>query len=546
MINQFDVLIIGSGLAGLTLALKVADTKKVCLVSKREITDSASSWAQGGIAAVLSSDDSIEAHIEDTLVAGAGLCDKEVTRMVAEKGRETIEWLIQQGVHFTRESDDSGYHLTREGGHSHRRIFHVADATGNAVQKTLTERIREHSNITILENHIAVDLITSKKLGLSHTQPNQCLGAYILDNETGKVITIAAQHTALATGGAGKVYLYTTNPDVSTGDGIAMAWRAGCRVANMEFIQFHPTCLYHPHAKSFLISEVVRGEGGLLKLPDGTRFMPAHDAREELAPRDIVARAIDFEMKKRGLDCVYLDISHKPASFIQEHFPTIYKRCLELGIDITQQPIPVVPAAHYSCGGVMTDAFGKTDIESLYAIGETACTGLHGANRLASNSLLECLVFSQAAASQVLTNPNHPWVTLPEWDESRVTDADEEVLITHTWNELRRFMWNYVGIVRTNKRLSRALHRIYMLRDEVHEFYSNFRVSNNLIELRNLLQVAELIVLSAIERRESRGLHYSKNYPQLLDEAVPTVLEPLTDYSLLDGSHGHPIAINQH
>ncbi|MDO8960958.1 MAG: L-aspartate oxidase [Methylophilus sp.] len=547
MINQFDVLIIGSGLAGLTLALKVADTKKVCLVSKREITDSASSWAQGGIAAVLNSDDSIEAHIEDTLIAGAGLCDKEVTHMVAEKARESIEWLIQQGVHFTRESDDSGYHLTREGGHSHRRIYHVADATGNAVQKTLTERIREHSNITILENHIAVDLITSKKLAktnLKANQPNQCLGAYVLDNASGKVITIAAQHTALATGGAGKVYLYTTNPDVSTGDGIAMAWRAGCRVANMEFIQFHPTCLYHPHEKSFLISEVVRGEGGLLKLPDGTRFMPTHDAREELAPRDIVARAIDFEMKKRGLDCVYLDISHKPASFIQEHFPTIYKRCLELGIDITKQPIPVVPAAHYSCGGVMTDAQGKTDIECLYAIGETACTGLHGANRLASNSLLECLVFSQAAARQILSNPTQPFVQLPEWDESRVTDADEEVLITHTWNELRRFMWNYVGIVRTNKRLSRALHRIYMLRDEVYEFYSNFRVSNDLIELRNLLQVAELIVLSAIERHESRGLHYSKDYPNLLDDAVPTVLEPATDYSLLDGSHGHPLAVN--
>jgi L-aspartate oxidase len=547
MINQFDVLIIGSGLAGLTLALKVADTKKVCLVSKREITDSASSWAQGGIAAVLNSDDSIEAHIEDTLIAGAGLCDKEVTHMVAEKARESIEWLIQQGVHFTRESDDSGYHLTREGGHSHRRIYHVADATGNAVQKTLTERIREHSNITILENHIAVDLITSKKLAktnLKANQPNQCLGAYVLDNASGKVITIAAQHTALATGGAGKVYLYTTNPDVSTGDGIAMAWRAGCRVANMEFIQFHPTCLYHPHAKSFLISEVVRGEGGLLKLPDGTRFMPTHDAREELAPRDIVARAIDFEMKKRGLDCVYLDISHKPSSFIQEHFPTIYKRCLELGIDITKQPIPVVPAAHYSCGGVMTDAQGKTDIECLYAIGETACTGLHGANRLASNSLLECLVFSQAAARQILSNPTQTFVKLPEWDESRVTDADEEVLITHTWNELRRFMWNYVGIVRTNKRLSRALHRIYMLRDEVHEFYSNFRVSNDLIELRNLLQVAELIVLSAIERHESRGLHYSKDYPNLLDDAVPTVLEPVTDYSLLDGSHGHPLVVN--
>ncbi|MGZ8270006.1 MAG: L-aspartate oxidase [Methylophilus sp.] len=541
MTNQYDVLIIGSGLAGLTLALKLADTKKICLVSKREITDSASSWAQGGIAAVLNSDDSIEAHIEDTLIAGAGLCDKEVTRMVAEKGQEAIEWLINQGVKFTRETDDSGYHLTREGGHSQRRIFHVADATGHAVQKTLTERIREHSNITILENHIAVDLITTKKLskdGLSNkATENQCLGAYVLDNSNGKVMTIAAHHTALATGGAGKVYLYTTNPDVSTGDGIAMAWRAGCRVANMEFIQFHPTCLYHPHAKSFLISEAVRGEGGLLKLQDGTRFMLEHDARAELAPRDIVARAIDFEMKKRGLECVYLDISHKAPAFIIEHFPNIHKRCLELGIDITKEAIPVVPAAHYTCGGVMTDHKGKTDINNLYAIGETACTGLHGANRLASNSLLECLVFSQAAASHILEAPSLPLSKLPEWDESRVTDADEEVLITHTWNELRRFMWNYVGIVRTNKRLSRALHRIYMLRDEVHEFYSNFRVSNNLIELRNLLQVAELIVLSAIERHESRGLHYSKDFPELLEEAIPTVLEPANYTSLLDGEH---------
>jgi L-aspartate oxidase len=541
MTNQYDILIIGSGLAGLTLALKVAETKSVCIVSKRAIIDSASNWAQGGIAAVLNSEDSIEAHIEDTLIAGAGLCDKEVTRMVAENGKGAIEWLINQGVKFTRETDNSGYHLTREGGHSQRRIFHVADATGHAVQKTLTERIREHKNITILENHIAVDLITTKKLNkdvLSNkSTENQCLGAYVQDNNTGKVITIAAQHTALATGGAGKVYLYTTNPDVSTGDGIAMAWRAGCRVANMEFIQFHPTCLFHPHAKSFLISEAVRGEGGLLKLQDGTRFMLEHDARAELAPRDIVARAIDFEMKKRGLECVYLDITHKPAEFITEHFPTIYKRCLELGIDITKEPIPVVPAAHYTCGGIMTDHKGKTDINNLYAIGETACTGLHGANRLASNSLLECLVFSQAAAAQMLEAPEIINKKLPEWDESRVTDADEEVLITHTWNELRRFMWNYVGIVRTNKRLSRALHRIYMLRDEVDEFYSNFRISNNLIELRNLLQVAELIVLSAIERHESRGLHYSKDYPELLDEAIPTVLEPANYTSLLDSTH---------
>ena len=528
MTQDFDVLIIGSGLAGLTLALQVANTKKVCLVSKREITDSASSWAQGGIAAVLNSDDSIEAHIEDTLVAGAGLCDVAITRMVAENGRDSIDWLIEQGVGFTREHDNSALHLTREGGHSHRRVAHVADATGSAVQKTLVGKIREHQNITILENHIAIDLITSKKIGLTieNSAENFCLGAYVLDNATGKVITIAAQQTILATGGAGKVYLYTTNPDVSTGDGVAMAWRAGCRVANMEFIQFHPTCLYHPQAKSFLISEVVRGEGGLLKLPDGTRFMPEHDKRAELAPRDVVARAIDFEMKKRGLDCVYLDITHKSPAFIQEHFPNIYQRCLALGIDITKQQIPVVPAAHYSCGGVMTDDKGCTDIANLYAIGETACTGLHGANRLASNSLLECLVFGRAAAQHILQANHHELPSLPAWDESRVTDADEEVLITHTWNELRRFMWNYVGIVRTNKRLSRALHRINMLRDEVNEFYSNFRVSHHLIELRNLLQVAELIVLSAIERFESRGLHYSKDYPDLLPEAVPTVLTP--------------------
>lgn len=535
--QTFDVLIIGSGLAGLTLALQIADQKKVCLVSKRQVNDSASSWAQGGIAAVLNSDDSIESHIQDTLVAGAGLCDAEVTRMVAEHGREAVEWLISQGVGFTKEAGHDTLHLTREGGHSHRRIAHVADATGQAVQKTLSQRIREHTNITILENHIAVDLITSAKLKMPGA--NRCLGAYVLDNDTGKVKTIAAQQTVLATGGAGKVYLYTTNPDVSTGDGLAMAWRAGCRVANMEFVQFHPTCLYHPYAKSFLISEIVRGEGGTLQLPDGSRFMLEHDPRAELAPRDVVARAIDFEMKKRGLDCVYLDITHKPAEFIKEHFPNIYARCLELGIDITKQPIPVVPAAHYCCGGVMTDMHGCTDIPNLYAIGETACTGLHGANRLASNSLLECLVFGRAAAQHILQAAPETLPSLPNWDESRVTDADEEVLITHTWNELRRFMWNYVGIVRTNKRLSRALHRIHMLRDEVHEFYCNFRVSNDLIELRNLLQVAELIVNSAIERHESRGLHYSKDYPDMLPEAIPTVLEPGESYSLLDSEHGH-------
>lgn len=547
--QQFDVLIIGSGLAGLTLALRVAADKKVCVVSKREINDAASDWAQGGIAAVQNDEDSIEAHVQDTLIAGAGLCDEAVTKMVAEQGKKSVDWLIEQGVAFTRTDDNHSYHLTREGGHSQRRIIHAADATGHAVQMTLSEKVRQHPNITLLENHIAVDLITTSKLknvklenmgdGQFPADDNRCLGAYVLNSKTGKVMTMAAQNTVLATGGAGKVYLYTTNPDVSTGDGIAMAWRAGCRVANMEFIQFHPTCLFHPHAKSFLITEAVRGEGGVLKLPDGSRFMQEHDPRAELAPRDVVARAIDFEMKKRGIDCVYLDISHKPQEFITSHFPNIYKRCLEFGIDICKNPIPVVPAAHYTCGGVMTDAQGRTDIHHLYAIGETACTGLHGANRLASNSLLECLVFGQAAAEDILQQPKIKVPLLPYWDESRVTDADEEVLITHTWDELRRFMWNYVGIVRTDKRLSRALHRIHMLRDEVHEFYSNFKISHDLIELRNLLQVAELIVKSAIERKESRGLHYSKDHPNLDAEAIPTVLVPSNYYSLLDREHGH-------
>ena len=532
---RFDTLIIGSGLAGLTLALQLAESRKVCLVTKRRLSDSASSWAQGGIAAVLTDDDSIEAHIQDTLTAGAGLCDPEVTRQVVEHGRAVVEWLIGEGVPFTREDDDSGFHLTREGGHSRRRIIHAADATGHAVQETLSDRVRRHANITLLEDHIAVDLITARKLG---KRKDRCLGAYVLDKQHGKVLTIAAQHTALACGGLGKVYLYTTNPDVATGDGLAMAWRAGCRVANMEFIQFHPTCLYHQEAKSFLITEAVRGEGGLLRLPDGTHFMPAHDPREELAPRDVVARAIDFEIKKRGIDCVYLDISHRPAEFIRSHFPNIYQRCFDLGIDITRQPIPVVPAVHFSCGGVMTDLNGATDLPHLYAIGETACTGLHGANRLASNSLLECLVFGRAAAADILSCEEVALPELPDWDESRVTDADEEVVITQNWDELRRFMWNYVGIVRTDKRLERALHRIHLLRDEVHEFYSNFRVSNDLIELRNLLQVAELIVRSALERKESRGLHFSKDYPELMQEAVPTVLTPSNNYTLLDPTHG--------
>jgi L-aspartate oxidase len=521
---RFDTLIIGSGLAGLSLALKLADNQKVAIITKKALLDGASAWAQGGIAAVMSSDDTLDEHIQDTLVAGAGLCDPNTTRFVIEHGAAAIDWLISQGVPFTRDAEsDSGYHLTREGGHSHRRIIHAADATGQAVQETIATRVQAHPNITLLERHIAVDLITGKNL---RQNDNRCYGAYALNSLSGDVITIAAQNTVLATGGAGKVYLYTTNPDTATGDGIAMGWRAGCRVANMEFIQFHPTCLYHPHAKSFLISEAVRGEGGTLKLPDGTRFMPWHDERADLAPRDVVARAIDFEMKKRGLDCVYLDISHQPAAFLQEHFPTIYARCMALGIDISKQPIPVVPAVHFTCGGIMTDLHGRTDVDGLYAIGETACTGLHGANRLASNSLLECLVFADAASLDIKSKAAKQIPELPQWDESRVTDADETVVISHNWDELRRFMWDYVGIVRTTKRLQRAQHRIQLLHEEINEYYRNFHVSADLLELRNLVLTADLIVQSALARHESRGLHFSKDYPQMLPEAAPTILTP--------------------
>ncbi|HRP75394.1 MAG TPA: L-aspartate oxidase [Rhodocyclaceae bacterium] len=525
MLKQYDVLILGSGAAGQSLALRLADHQRVALVTKRSMADSASAWAQGGIAAVLDTTDSIEAHIQDTFTAGAGLCDPVATRFVVEHGRQAIHWLIDRGVAFTRDDPSPlGYHLTREGGHSHRRIIHAADATGAAVQATLTEQVCRHPNITVFENHIGVDLIVGDKIG----QPESgCLGAYVLDLTRGKVLTIGAHSTVLATGGAGKVYLFTTNPDVATGDGIAMAWRAGCRVANMEFIQFHPTCLYHPQAKSFLITEAVRGEGGILRLPDGTRFMPEHDSRAELAPRDIVARAIDFEMKKRGLDCVYLDISHKPADWLMQHFPNIHSRCLELGIDITREPIPVVPAAHYTCGGVVTDLSARTDVAHLYCVGEAAFTGLHGANRLASNSLLECLVFGEAAADDILSRRSGVLPELPSWDESRVTDADEEVVISHNWAELRRFMWDYVGIVRTTKRLQRAQHRIRLLAREIHEYYSNFRISNDLIELRNLVVTADLIVRCALKRKESRGLHSSRDYPDLLPTARNSVIRPL-------------------
>ncbi|WP_334188788.1 L-aspartate oxidase [Noviherbaspirillum sp.] len=526
-----DVAIVGSGLAGLSVALHLAQTRKVVIISKRNLLDGASNWAQGGIAAVLDSGDSHEQHIGDTLVAGAGLCDEGATRFIVEHGREAIEWLIAQGVPFTRDAGaELGYHLTREGGHSQRRIIHAADATGHAVQVTLEEKARSHPNITILENHFAIDVIRSDRIGGGAPR---CVGLYVQNVKTGKVTTLSADHTVLATGGAGKVYLYTTNPDTATGDGIAMAWRAGCRVANMEFIQFHPTCLYHPYAKSFLISEAVRGEGGLLKLPAeagdaaGTRFMPAHDERAELAPRDVVARAIDFEVKKRGLDYVDLDISHQPPAFLMEHFPNIYARCMELGIDITRQPIPVVPAAHYTCGGIVTDMCGRTDLPGLYAVGETAYTGLHGANRLASNSLLECVVLGQAAAQHIEQQPKPKAMALPAWDESRVTDADEEVVISQNWDELRRFMWNYVGIVRTTKRLERAQHRIRLLREEIYEYYANFRITRDLLELRNLVDVASLIVDSALSRRESRGLHFSRDFPDTLPKALPTVLGPV-------------------
>ena len=530
--HRHDILIIGGGAAGLSLALHLAEKYSIAIITKGPSKDGSTYFAQGGVSAVLSDNDSFAAHIKDTLNVGGSLSNKEAVKFTVEHGPENIRWMQDLGVPFSKETFDTGkkeLHLTREGGHTHRRVVHAADATGKAISDTLENHARHHHNVTFYEHHIAVDLITSEKQGYKNTH-NSCIGAYILNKNTNHVETFQSRYVVLATGGASKVYLYTSNPDGSTGDGIAMAWRAGCSVSNMEFNQFHPTCLYHPEAKSFLISEAVRGEGGKLLLPDGKPFMQKFDKRGELAPRDIVARAIDHEMKRLGVSCVYLDISHRSPAFIASHFPTIHKRCLKFGIDITKQPIPVVPAAHYTCGGVNTDLNGRTDISNLYAIGETAHTGLHGSNRMASNSLLECLVFAQSTANDISAQIDTPYQyqKISDWDESQVTDSDEYVVISHNWEELRRFMWDYVGIVRTDKRLHRAMHRVSLLQQEITEYYSNFRISNDLIELRNLVLVAELIIRSAMLRKESRGLHFSLDYPEADETSIAkdTVLKP--------------------
>ncbi|HAY4168991.1 TPA: L-aspartate oxidase [Escherichia coli] len=531
--HSCDVLIIGSGAAGLSLALRLADQHQVIVLSKGPVTEGSTFYAQGGIAAVFDETDSIDSHVEDTLIAGAGICDRHAVEFVASNARSCVQWLIDQGVLFDTHVQPNGeesYHLTREGGHSHRRILHAADATGREVQSTLVSKAQNHPNIRVLERSNAVDLIVSDIIGLPGTR--RVVGAWVWNRNKETVETCHAKAVVLATGGASKVYQYTTNPDISSGDGIAMAWRAGCRVANLEFNQFHPTALYHPQARNFLLTEALRGEGAYLKRPDGTRFMPDFDERGELAPRDIVARAIDHEMKRLGADCMFLDISHKPADFIRQHFPMIYEKLLGLGIDLTQEPVPIVPAAHYTCGGVMVDDHGRTDVEGLYAIGEVSYTGLHGANRMASNSLLECLVYGWSAAEDITRRmPDaHGVSTLPPWDESRVENPDERVVIQHNWHELRLFMWDYVGIVRTTKRLERALRRITMLQQEIDEYYAHFRVSNNLLELRNLVQVAELIVRCAMMRKESRGLHFTLDYPELLTHSGPSILSPGNHY----------------
>lgn len=525
--THYDVLIIGSGAAGMTLALKLSKQFRIAILCKEEPNEGATYYAQGGVAAVLDEYDSIDSHIEDTLRAGAGLCHRDVVKFTVEQSPDIIRWLIELGVRFDTETDEGGshFHLTQEGGHSHRRVIHAADATGKEIALTLYQQLSTYENVEFFKRYVAVDLITEDSIG---RHGKRCLGAYVLNQDTQQVELFRATYVVLATGGASKVYLYTSNPDTASGDGIAMAWRAGCRVGNLEFNQFHPTCLYHPEARSFLVTEALRGEGAKLRLPDGSLFMHRFHEMGELAPRDIVARAIDHEMKRLGCDCVYLDISHREEDFIKSHFPNIHARCLEFGIDITRRPIPIVPAAHYTCGGIVTDLSGATDIPNLFAIGESSFTGLHGANRMASNSLLECMVFATAAARRIESQgPQKPsTLPVPAWDESQVTNSDEDVVISHNWDELRRFMWDYVGIVRTNKRLQRARRRVQLLNQEVTEYYSNYRISHDLLELRNLITVADLIIQSAIRRHESRGLHYTLDYPDLLAEAEDTILVP--------------------
>ena len=522
-LSEYDVVIVGTGAAGMALALHLPPHLRVALLTKSTLNQGSTYWAQGGMAAVVDANDTVESHVQDTLIAGAGLCNREAVEFTVSRSSGVVDWLVKLGVSFDRleqnDQQSTDFHLTREGGHSHRRILHAADATGKAISKTLSKHVVKAKNIDVLTERVAVDVIVHN---------GHCRGLYALNTKTGSVDAFQTNVVALATGGASKAYLYTSNPDGNSGDGIAIAWRAGCRVANMEFNQFHPTCLYHPKAKSYLITEAIRGEGGHLRLPTGERFMHKFDDRAELAPRDIVARAIDHEMKRLGADHLLLDISHKPASEVLSHFPNTAKKCLEFGIDITKEAIPIVPAAHYTCGGVVVDHNGCTDIVGLYAIGETSHTGLHGANRMASNSLLECLVYGESAATHISSSAltTQPKAQVAVWDESQVTDSDEDVVISHNWDELRRFMWDYVGIVRTDKRLERAQHRSDLLRSEINDYYANYRVSNDLLELRNLSVVADLMIRCARQRKESRGLHFTLDYPETSPAGVDTVLLP--------------------